>query len=389
MKNISTQLAADIAAGVVCTAMLVTRTDGTMLAYTDHDAPLAYGSEVYTPAPGLSGIKLTITNNAAVGTVQARAAWLPVLQESDILSGLYDNAQIKIGAMSWKNPGYGILWLFSGMLGTVTSTADGFQAEAQSALWVLQRPLGVHITPTCRHTLGSTTDPQGVWGCQLDLTPYSYSGTITAMSNSMAWTVSIPGYGSAGTPNTPAAPTASVTQNIVGQYLAPGTYHYSVSAVVGGQESSTSPITTAVVQPNNPPTGGGEITLSWAPVAGATAYNVYGNTAQQLLATVTGTTWTDNGTGAQGGSPPLFGDFFAQGILTMTSGAASGLKTNVKTMTSAGLQLLLPLGRTPAVGDTFTVSAGCAKTAATCQYKFNNLVNFGGFPDLTPQRNWM
>lgn len=389
MKTVSSQLAGDISAGLVCSVMEVDRTDGTSLYYTDHDAPLTISGVTYQPAPGLSGIKLTLTNNASVSTVQTRAAWLPVVQESDILAGTYDNAKIKIGAASWKNPSYGVLWLFSGMLGGITATQDGFQADAQSALWVLQRPLGVYITPTCRHVLGSTTDPQGVGGCQLNLAPYTFSGTITALSNSMVWTVSIPGYGSAATPNTPAAPTASVTQNVAGQYLAPGTYHYSVSAVVGGQESSTSPLTKVVVQPNNPPTGGGTVSLSWPAVADATAYNVYGNTVQQLLAVVTSPSWTDNGTGAQGGSAPLFGDYFAQGILTMTSGAASGLQTNVKTMSGDTLQLLLPLGRTPSVGDTFTVTAGCAKTAATCQYKFGNLVNFGGFPDLTPQRNWM
>lgn len=389
MRTISSQLAADIAAGTVCNLMQVTRTDGVVLYYTDHDGPLTVGGNTYVPAPGLSGIKLTITNNAQVGTIQTRAAWVPTLSEADILAGMYDNAQIRIGFASWKNPAYGEVWVFSGMLGTVTATADGFQADAQSSLWLLQRPLGVYMTPNCGHILGSTTDPQGVWGCQLNLAPYTYTGTITAMQNSMVWSVNIPGYGSAATPNTPAMPSASVAQNIAGQYLPPGTYHYSVSAIVKGQESSTSPIVEAIVQQNNPPTGGGTITLSWAAIPGATSYNVYGNTAQQLLANVTATSWTDNGSAGSGGAPPLFGDYFAQGIVTMTSGNAVGMKADVKTMRGTTLSLLLPLGRIPAVGDAFSITAGCAKTVGACQYKFNNVVNFGGFPDLTPQRNWM
>lgn len=390
MKAISANLAADIADGVACNVMEVTRTDGVSIYYTDHDAPLTIGGATYLPAPGLSGIKLTVTNNASVGTIQARAGWLPVLQESDVLAGIYDNAQIRVGFTSWKNPAYGIVWEFSGMIGTVTATADGFQATAQSALWLLQRPLGVYMTPNCRHVFGSTLDPQGVWGCNIaNLASYTYTGSILSMTNSMVWDVSIAGYGSATTPNTPAAPSISVTQNITGQYLPPGTYHYSVSAIADGQESSTSPLARAVVQPNNPPTGGGTITLNWAAVPGATAYNIYGNTEQQLLATVTGTSWTDNGSAGSGGSPPLFGDYFAQGIVTMTSGSANGMRADVKTLTGPTLSLLLPLGRTPAVGDTFSITAGCSKTVGACQYKFNNIANFGGFPDLTPQRNWM
>ena len=390
MRAISAQLATDFKAGYVNSVVQVTRSDGVTLSYTDHDAPLTVGSTVYAPAPGLVGIKLTLTNNASVGDVQTRAAWLPVLQEADVLAGLYDNASVSFGFLSWKNPSYGVLWFFSGLLSTIKATPDGFQAQAQSSMWKLQRQLGIYLNPTCRHVLGSTVDPQGVGGCLLNLAPYTYTGSITSIINPMVWTVSIPGYTVAGTPGTPNAPTLGVNQNIAGQFLAPGTYHYSVSSIdANGQESATSPIATAVVQPNNPPTGGGRINLSWPAVTGAASYNIYGNTVQQILTNITGTTWTDIGSAAQGGAPPLFGDFFAMGILTMTSGAANGMPTDVKTMQGQTLQTLLPLGRPPAAGDTFTVTAGCSKSVGACKFKFGNIVNYGGFPDLTPERQWM
>ena len=389
MRSINSQLAADVAAGFVALVLQVTRADGVVLYFTDHDAPITIATDVYASAPGLSGVKLTLTNNATVGDAQTRAAWMPVLQESDILAGLYDNATVSYGIASWKNPSYGILWLFSGLVATIQATADGFQATAQSSMWMLQRQLGVYINTTCRHVLGSTVDPQGVGGCLLNLTPYTYTGTITAITNPMVWTVGIPGYGTPATPNTPSAPTFSVQQGVTGQFLPPGTYHYSISAIVGGQESSTSAIVEVVVQPNTPPTGGGIIALNWAAVAGATSYNIYGNTSQQLMANTTALTFSDNGANSQGGAAPLFGDYFAMGILTMTSGAANGMTTDVKTLRGQTLYTLLPLGRPPAVGDTFTITAGCSKSVGACQFKFNNTVNFGGFPDLTPERQWM
>jgi hypothetical protein len=389
VRAISPQLAADIAAGYAATFVQVSRMDGVTMYFTDHDGPIAIGSSVYQPAAGLSGIKLTITNDASVGDVQTRAAWLPVLSEADILAGLYDNATVSFGFGSWKTPAYGVLWVFSGLLAQVKANQDGFQAQAQSAMWTLQRQLGIYINPTCRHVLGSTIDPQGVGGCLLDLAPYTYTGTITSIINPMVWEVDIPNWNVAATPGTPNAPTASVQQGVAGQYLPPGTYHYSVSSIdANKQESATSPIVEVVVQPNQPPTGGGIVTLNWSPVPGAQSYNIYGNTAQVLMANTTATTFSDNGANSQGAYAPLFGDYFALGILKMTSGAANGMQVDVKTLQGNKLYILLPLGRPAAVGDTFTITAGCPKSVGACQYKFGNVINFGGFPDLTPERQW-
>ena len=45
---------------------------------------------------------------------------------------------------------------------------------------------------------------------------------------------------------------------------------------------------------------------------------------------------------------------------------------------------MYPLPSTPATGDAFTVAFGCDHTRGTCQGKFNNLVNFRGFPFVPP-----
>jgi hypothetical protein len=42
--------------------------------------------------------------------------------------------------------------------------------------------------------------------------------------------------------------------------------------------------------------------------------------------------------------------------------------------------LSLPMPNTMAVGDTFNIIAGCNKLKRTCIDKFNNIVNFRGFP---------
>jgi uncharacterized phage protein (TIGR02218 family) len=76
---------------------------------------------------------------------------------------------------------------------------------------------------------------------------------------------------------------------------------------------------------------------------------------------------------------------FQQGSITFTSGVNNGATATVgSAVAGTSLTLLYPLESVPAGGDTFTVYSGCDHTPGTCQSKFNNLVNFRGFPYVPP-----
>lgn len=76
-------------------------------------------------------------------------------------------------------------------------------------------------------------------------------------------------------------------------------------------------------------------------------------------------------------------DFFSGGTITFTSGANSGLTVDIKSFAAGGLfTLWLPLPNLPVAGDAYTVVAGCDKQFTTCQTKFANTLNFGGFPHI-------
>lgn len=78
--------------------------------------------------------------------------------------------------------------------------------------------------------------------------------------------------------------------------------------------------------------------------------------------------------------------FFTRGLAEFTSGAAAGLKIEVKAHVKASgvvsLELWSDAQGPPAAGDTLTVTAGCDKYMATCKNRFGNAVNFRGFPDM-------
>lgn len=75
-------------------------------------------------------------------------------------------------------------------------------------------------------------------------------------------------------------------------------------------------------------------------------------------------------------------NYFNGGLVIWTAGLNVGLKMEVKDFINNQVTLALAMPYSVAVGDTFNIVAGCDKAVATCKSKFNNLVNFRGFPSV-------
>lgn len=76
-------------------------------------------------------------------------------------------------------------------------------------------------------------------------------------------------------------------------------------------------------------------------------------------------------------------DYFAEGVLTWTSGISHGLEVKVKGFALGGVfTLSLPMLQAITAGDTFSVVAGCQKRLQDCRDKFSNVLNFQGEPHL-------
>ncbi|HQO29659.1 MAG TPA: phage BR0599 family protein [Accumulibacter sp.] len=77
-------------------------------------------------------------------------------------------------------------------------------------------------------------------------------------------------------------------------------------------------------------------------------------------------------------------DYFAYGTIAITSGGNAGLKAmEIKRYEADGtIELFEPFYYLPTVGDTYTLIPGCRKRIADCRDKWNNILNFGGFPDV-------
>lgn len=90
--------------------------------------------------------------------------------------------------------------------------------------------------------------------------------------------------------------------------------------------------------------------------------------------------------------PDLSDRWFQGGRVEALTGPAAGLVGVVRDDRQAPggrrIELWQSLGSDPEVGDLLRISAGCDKSIATCRTKFDNVLNFRGFPNV-PGEDWL
>lgn len=72
----------------------------------------------------------------------------------------------------------------------------------------------------------------------------------------------------------------------------------------------------------------------------------------------------------------------AGGLITWTSGLNNTQSMEVSTLGASTIGLILPMDYNVAVGDAYSISAGCDKNLSTCLNAFSNVLNFRGFPHI-------
>ncbi len=93
------------------------------------------------------------------------------------------------------------------------------------------------------------------------------------------------------------------------------------------------------------------------------------------------------------GIEPYDPGWFAHGRVVLQSGEAVGLAAALRSdvvLADGARRVVLwqPPGIAPVAGDTVQLVAGCDKAGTTCRLKFDNYLNFRGFPHLPPE-DWL
>ncbi len=117
-----------------CLCWRIVREDNVTLGFTDHDAPVTFGSLIYEASTSFVGsaiesqLGLAVSNLEAMGALDSAA-----VTEADLEDGRYDNATLTIFLVDWADdPETNNIVLIEGLLGQVNIGDLGFQAELRS-----------------------------------------------------------------------------------------------------------------------------------------------------------------------------------------------------------------------------------------------------------------
>ncbi|MBS3849111.1 DUF2163 domain-containing protein [Devosia sp. BSSL-BM10] len=273
MRTLDIGLAAHLAQSetTLCHCWKLTRGDGVVLGFTDHDRVLSFDGTDYTPANGLDGSEVPARLGAQVQTSEVLGVLsAEVISEDDILLGRYDGAQVQTWRVNWSDVSQRLL-LRRDSIGEVVREDGVFRAELRSAQQGLNATHGRIYQSLCDARVGDAR-----CGVTLAMPSLQGSATVTALDD-------------------------------------------PYRAVVTGLEGF-----------------------------------------------------------AEG--------WFSFGTVLWSDGKRDGLSDAVVNHARLGsadvLAFSTRIGDWVAVGDTFGVTAGCDRRFSTCQAKFDNAVNFRGFPHI-------
>lgn len=175
MKTLDPGFARHLASGAtsLCTCWRLTRTDGAVLGFTDHDVALSFEGTVYAPAAGADGSERPAKLGAATDTADILGLISsPDLTDGDLRLGRYEGADVMTYRVNWRDPSVRDL-LRRDTIGEITREDGYFRAELRAGQSVLNRKMGRLYQSVCGTALGSAQ-----CGIDLDSTAYTASATM-------------------------------------------------------------------------------------------------------------------------------------------------------------------------------------------------------------------
>jgi hypothetical protein len=344
MKTITARDQAHLDTGNLTTATLwkITRRDGQVFTFTDHDQDIEFGGLTYDANTSYNRTATADNSQLSPSNMVIESVLDDTtITEDDIIAGLWDYAQVEMRTVNWHdrrvlhisnvtkaNPGVVTTREEHGLSTGDTVTISGVGGMTQ----LNGNTYTVTVISSTTFSIGTNTSGYGTYlalgECRIPETSWNYrKGRIGQVeTDSNGFRSELMGFGK------------QLEKNLLRIYTP------SCPALLGDTECGVS-----------------------------LASFTHTGTIDSVDST--GLEITDAERAEAAG-------YFDYGLITMTSGASNGYSMEVKSNTVGVIVLQQPLPFGVAAGDTYSIRAGCDKTRETCRDKFNNVVNFRGFPDL-------
>lgn len=337
-KNISVGLQNHMAQEVttMATCWEITRRDGTIFYFTDHDQDIEFNGQTYLAAVGYSRTAISTDSSLGVDNLDIEGIFdNDEITEQDLRAGLFDFADVRIFIINYEDLTQNELKIKRGFLGEVTFTPNGtYQVEFRGFAQRLAERIGEVYTPECRADLGDVR-------CKIGLDDPELETVLRS------------------------------TQYELGEWVANQITDRAFVCTTAGITAGTNP--------------GYSSTLD--------AFNTDGTAVFQ-----TKESWTHHGTVDEVIDNHVFGisvtesrltdGWFAKGAIQWLTGNNVSLVHEIEEFWEFGfdassneIRLFISTPFDIQVNDTFLISPGCQKRLIDdCQTKFDNVLNFRGEP---------
>ena len=157
MREIPTALAAHLVgdATTLCRCWRVTRRDGVVLGFTEHDRDLTFAGTVFLAESGFAGTEARAVNGLAAPGAEVTGGFSSAaIREADLSAGRYDGARVEVFTVNWQAPGDQHLLLKVQEIGEVSRAGGAFAAELRSFAHRLSQEQGRIYGRRCDASLG-------------------------------------------------------------------------------------------------------------------------------------------------------------------------------------------------------------------------------------------
>lgn len=163
----------------------LTRNDGAVFGFTDHDRPLTYDGTTFEPESGFTASEIRSGSDLSVDAQEAEGVLTSTtITETDILDGRWDNATVEIWRVNWADTASRAL-LRRGAIGQVRRGRLHFVAEMRSLAHVLGQTVGRTFQASCDAALGDAR-----CGVVLNGLTNKETGAVVTLAGDRAFTTS-------------------------------------------------------------------------------------------------------------------------------------------------------------------------------------------------------
>ena len=185
MKSLPSGLQAHLDSGTTTLSWCwkITRSDGAVFGFTDHDLSLSFAGTTYEPESGFVPSEIRAAQDFSVDAQDVEGALSSDrITETDILDGRWDNAEVEVWRVNWAATDQRVQ-MRRGNLGDIRRGRTSFVAEVRSLAHWLNQTVGRTYQFSCDADLGDTR-----CGVNLSSPLRSATGTVAMLSGGRGFT---------------------------------------------------------------------------------------------------------------------------------------------------------------------------------------------------------